>query len=87
MLRAIGGHEIGPHVVVSAPNVYVINKGIGDLCGSDESQGTVLMTVEHFCEAAFAIGSAVVESTREAVVRHDISEIRIGQSLNVAYAV
>ena len=28
MLRAVGGHEVGPHVVIRAPNINVVDKGV-----------------------------------------------------------
>ena len=86
MLRAVGGHEVGPHVVVGAPNVDVVHEGIGNLCGGDESQGTILVAMERLGET-FSVDTTIVEPSRETVVRHDIGEVRIGQFLDEADAV
>ena len=87
MLCAVGGHEIRPHVVVGAPYVDVIDERIGDLGGGNESQGSVLVTVEYFGEAAFATSSAIIEPACEAVVRHDVGEIGVSQSFDIADAI
>ena len=67
MLRAVGGHEVGPHVVVGAPNVDVVDEGIGDLRCGDESQGTILVAVERLGETISA-DTTIVEPAREAIV-------------------
>ena len=86
MLRAVGRHEIGPHVVVGAPYVDVVDEGIGDLGGGNESQGAILVTVERFGET-LSVDTTIVEPAREAVIRHDVGEVLVGQPLDVANAV
>ena len=87
MLCAVGGHEVGPHVVVGTPNIDVVYKGVGDLSGRDETQCTMLMAVEDLGEAFVATCTAIVEPTCEAVVRHDIGEVFIGQAFDITNAV
>ena len=78
VLRPVGGHEVGPHVVVGAPNIDVVDEGIGDLSGRDESQSPVLMAVEDLGEAFVASCTAIIEPTCEAVIRHDVGKVGIG---------
>ena len=63
MLSAVGRHEIGPHVVVGAPYVDVVDEGIGDLGGGNESQGAILVTVERFGET-LSVDTTIVEPAR-----------------------
>ena len=85
VLRAVGGHEVGPHVVVGTPNVNVVDEGIGHLRGRDEAQRAKLVAVE--CLGKTAVSTIVIEPPREAVVRHDKSQVLVSQSFDITNAV
>ena len=76
---AVGGHEVGPEVVVHTPNIHVVDERVRHLGGGDDAQRTVLMTMENLGETAFTTGASIIEASSQAVVRHDVSQVVVGQ--------